>query len=300
MKKTELMDSFDFRNVCTNAFGIKYPRFNIYDDMVVLQTTSEDVIAILDTEANIVGVHRKGVNSILTDKEIANMYSYFYSNPDKENGISLPYPFENYSVKQLQQLANKISFHSTNRGRSFEVMVNEQEIIKTQGDKQADLLGCITFLDNIIYDYQVQDYRLKLLGLQHENFYQYLHRVVCRVEECIDEFIAKGRKPSPVNILEYIGNINILDEHCIYMLIDVLLRKRGYKPAGQDRIEKLAKKEDGSLTAQADELLCLLDVPEEVIQDRVDERNEDRVTIKQAIKEAKKYQKGVVKALELK
>ncbi len=76
MKKTELMDSFDFRNVCTNAFGIKYPRFNIYDDIVVLQTTSEDVIAILDTEANIVGVHRKGVNSILTDKEIANMYSY--------------------------------------------------------------------------------------------------------------------------------------------------------------------------------------------------------------------------------
>ena len=86
MTKEELKNDMEFRHICSE-FGTDYwnDDFEIYDNVIKLNTTNKRVYTLIDEHYNVIGVYKeeKQTKEELTDK-IGKIYKMYCSDTDED------------------------------------------------------------------------------------------------------------------------------------------------------------------------------------------------------------------------
>ncbi len=270
MIRNSIKDDMNFRNRCWH-FGLDSENFNIIGDMIVLNTSKNNIIVILDEHYNIVGVYdrKEDINKLVNDVKSS------YENTNNK----LPFPFQNLSLKQIIELANRVDICGTNHGHSSTMYVNGEWVIDENKSVYISLLSYISFLGKHIEQYYINQYQMKMIGLEYPDIYKYLSSLANSIEECVNIYIEKGKRPFPIDIIKYIGiDAKSVEEynHELYRIIELLLGQKNLKiQGGFDHYKDLAKtnKEKINLEEKSNDLLKILEVSKEEVDARIKESN---------------------------
>lgn len=136
-----------------------------------------------------------------------------------------PEPFQDFSIKQIVDLGERIEVHNTNHGHTFNIILNEQRVVDEKERCYTSLLCYIKFLSEQMEDY-FQNYRqMKILGFPYPDIYTYITRIVSRMKSCIAGNLAKEKRTNPIDIIDSIGQIHRkeeINEQELYEIIDFI------------------------------------------------------------------------------
>lgn len=259
MTREELMADGKFRNKC-HQYGLDWEEFWILDDIIVVSSPKENTYVLFDEKYNVIGIcdnYKFKIDSEYTKKVFEGAKS-IYDNVSESIYLRLPYPFNKLSLKEIVELSNRFYIHETNHGHSYDAFVNEQLVDGEQDSVYVALLAYIQIIASQIEEYFRNLYRMKVMGLQYPDIYSYLKSFVASIDECIVNYINKGKKPDPMDVIAYLGlDIDKIEEyyHFLNLVIDLLMK---------DKVD---------LSIYAKRLLKLLEVP----QDELDSRYKKRI-----------------------
>ena len=276
MTKKEIMADMNFRQSCT-YYGLDWDDFEIYEDVIILNTPNEFVYVLLDKNYNTIAIHKVELDNLyLTKNELAKKYIEIYNSTYDYHGPYFQYPFEEFSLKQLVDLSNRIHGDSSNHGHSYNMSVNYELVIGENNQTYVALLSYIKFLGDMIKEYFLNSYQMKILGFEYPDIYTYINSIMYNIDKCIEENTKKNRRPFPVDLIYCIGKNNKnIDEynHNLYNVIDLLLTEKGYKiQSGLENYNKVeaTKNKPEDLTLLSTKLLTLLEVTDEELKERLD------------------------------
>ena len=276
MTKSDLINDMNFRNKCC-AYGLDWEDFYVLDDIIVLNSPKENILVLLDDHYNTINIYDKNndisklVPAEKRIKEIKESYETIYA--------KLPYPFQNFSLKQIVELANRVYIHETNHGNSSDMIVNGEIVSDEHDSIYISLLSYIKFLGQQIEQYFMNLYQMKMMGFEYPDVYQYISNLMSNIDECINANIKKGNRPLPINIIQYLGqDRNNIEKynHELYSVIDLLLKQKGVKIKGGFEHYKefeMAEKDITDLSAISKKLLKILEVSDEEVELRYQESN---------------------------
>ena len=277
MKKKELMEDMNFRSICC-TYGLDWEDFDIFDDIIVLNSPKNNISVLIDNHYNIMGIYDKNddINKLERLKMIKESYENVYT--------KLPYPFQDLSLKQIVELANRVFIHETNQGHSSEMLVNGELANDEDDSVYISLLSYIKFLGQQIKQYFMNLYQMKMMGFEYPDVYQYISSLMSNIDECVTVNIQKGIRPFPFDIIKYLGqDVDSIDEydHALYSVIDLLLKQKGAKIKDDfrhyDEVEP-TEKDNTDLSELSKKLLKILEVPLEEVEQRYQERNQTFIT----------------------
>ena len=276
MTKQELINDMNFRRKCCE-YGLDWMNFEIYGDVILLNTPSKWVYVLLDKNYNTIAVHKvEFYNMHLDKKEITNDYDEIYNLIDESVGCCLPFPFQNLSLKQIVNLSNRINIYESNHGNSSDITINGDMIIGENDKTYIGLLSYIKFIGIQIEQYFLNCYQMKILNFDYPDIHPYIKHTMHNIKKCIDYNIEIGRRPFPVNVLEYIGqnNKNIEQyDHYLFNIIALLLKEKGYKIKGgfkHYREIEPTEKNTEDLSVLSTNLLKILEVSDEEVKQKID------------------------------
>ena len=276
MTKQELINDINFRRKCCE-YGLDWMNFEIYGDVILLNTPSKWVYVLLDKNYNTIAVHKVEFHNMHLDKkEITNDYNEIYNLIDESMGCCLPFPFQNLSLKQIVNLSNRINIYGSNHGNSSDITINGDMIIGENDKTYIGLLSYIKFIGIQIEQFFLNCYQMKILNFDYPDIHPYIKHTMYNIKKCIDYNIESGRRPFPVDVLEYIGqnNKNIeLYDHYLYNIIDLLMKEKGYKiKAGFKHYREIepTEKNTEDLSILSTNLLKILEVSDEEVEQKID------------------------------
>jgi len=279
MTKSDLINDMNFRNKCC-AYGLDWQSFNVYENIIILNTPKKDVFVLLDEHYNTIGIPKiEHFSPARTIEEYATGYKELYDYVNQEEKFVFPYPFQNFSLKQIVELANRVYIREANHGHSSDMIVNGEIVSDEHDSIYISLLSYVKFLGQQIEQYFMNLYQMKMIGFEYPNVYQYISSLMSNIDECINVSIKKGNRPFPINIIEYLGqnrnNIEKYDRE-LYSVIDLLLKQKGLKiKDGFEHYKELEtiEKDTTDLSAISKKLLKILEVSNEEVELRYQESN---------------------------
>ena len=290
MDENTIRDDLAFRSKCV-TYGLDWSEFNIYKDIIILNSPKKDIFVLLDNNYNTIGIHKledgKQMKSI---EEYAIKYQNLYNNVDYNSELTLPYPFQNFSLKQIVDLASRVSFYKNH------VIVNDKYVLDDYDNTYISLLAYIKFLGAQIEQYFFNAYQMKMLGFEYPEVHSYLKSIMVNINECIDINIDKKTRPFPIDIVEYLGHNNVEKWNTeLNKIITLLLNEKGYKVVNgfeQYRNIETTNKYEINLADLTLTLLKILDVPKDKIGENKLEFNMETINLQswleQDLVEAKK------------
>lgn len=280
MTKEEIIDDENFRERCSE-YGLDWQNFEIYNDVIVLNAPKKGIYVLFDKNYNTIAIHRiEFANMHLTMEQIVEVYSQLYSYIDEKDGCSFSYPFQNFSLKQLVELSKGISIHETNHGRFKQMIFNGRFILDENNENYIGLLSYIKFLGTQINQYYLNEYKMKLLGLDYPTIHLYINRIMANINECVENSIKNESRIFPIDINRYLGCGNEYDS-MLYDVINLLYRENGVKiKSGIENCMKIEKCEKSSedLSMISTNLLKLLNIFDESPNSIDDNRYIDLIT----------------------
>lgn len=232
-KKETIVNDIKFRKKCF-MYGLNYEYLDLYRDIIILDTPKKDVFVLFDENYNVIGIP-VGNKSDIREYAIlsAFLYEHVYTNPD----LTLPYPFQKYSLKNITDLARRISINETNQGHSFNVTFDGKDVSDIYNAFCVELFVYIKFLGNRIEEYFRNLYHMRMIGLGYPDVKKYLKALVKNITECVDSYIKDGNRPFPINVIEYFGQgdgeLGKYEDE-LYSIINLMLRERGLKARGSN------------------------------------------------------------------
>ena len=186
-----------------------------------------------------------------------------------ENNETLKYPFNNLTIEQLMDIANKINIRETNHGRTTMVEIKGNYIDRSNKEFK-DYICMVSYIKFIVKEievYQESCINLKNKGLEVPTIYQFVNGLITKTEQCINSCINKSKRPWPIDILSNLNQITKVFEFnlILYDVIDLLLKEKNYctKAESATEIEELDSsyiKKD--LSEIVNELLSDLEIKE--------------------------------------
>lgn len=183
------------------------------------------------------------------------------------------YPFENFTLKHIIDLSNRIEIMENNQGHSLITRVNGESYDRRNKKEEEyfQTLSYVKFLGEEIKQYFLMNYHMQSLGFEVPNVYDYVRLLMSRVNECVDFHLSHNRRPWPSYILSGLGqNYRELKmDGILYDVADLLMRERGFKvksgsPDEIERINESVEKKDLSIVAN--DLLKILEVSDEELK----------------------------------
>ncbi len=263
MIKDEVMKDLKFKQRC-GSYGVRWDDFYIYENIIILNTPKKDIFVLLDDNYNTIGI--LNLKDVKDKEEIEKYilgYKKMYNLVDKENGLSFPYPFQDFSLSEIVELGNRTSIYKN------DIIVNGKLVIDKNkyNNTYILLLSYIKFLGDQIEQYFLNFYSMTMMGFDYPDIYSYVKSLMNNIEECINLNIEQERQPFPTNIIEYLGqnseNIEIYWEELYYIIV-LLLKEKGYEiEKGFEHYLEIRKidKENIDLSEIAMKLLKILEVP---------------------------------------
>ncbi len=226
MDKNKIRDDFAFRSKCV-SYGLDWSEFNVYKDIIILNSPKKDIFVLLDANYNTIGIHKLEYNNQMKSiEEYATKYRDLYNYVDYNNK---PYHFQNFSLKQIVDLASRVDFYNNH------VIVNGKYVLDDHDNIYISLLAYIKFLAMQIEQYFLNAYQMKILGFEYPEVHSYLKSIMVNIDECINMHIDKKTRPFPIDIIEYLGqDKNNVEKWSteLYEIIKLLLNEKGFKVEG--------------------------------------------------------------------
>ena len=240
MTREELFDDNNFRNKC-NRYGLYCFDPDFVNGMIVLHSPKKNIITILDEHYNIMGVYDKNVDyyGFLSYEDPSK-----WSNPYRNVRGYLPYPFQEFSLEQIDLIGDRIKVHETNHGHSTDIFVNEELANDKYDSNQIALLLYIKFLKLQMEEYYKNLSHMKNLGLEYPTVYNYIGSLVYNIEECIKEKISANNAPNAYDVVEYLGiTSEDMRDYCNLLpkVVRLYLKQYGYKDNSHFELEKNRK-----------------------------------------------------------
>ena len=244
MTKDELMHNSKFSDTCL-SYGLNWRNFEIVDDTIFVNTPSGITTLILDKDFDVV--------AIVYDKYSCtkNELIEYVNNIGLLDENKLGYPFENYSLKQISRLADRIKLMECNHGHSSYVCYNNYIIDNNEESLDyINLLAYIKYLGEAIDKYNHVCLHTASIGLHldgsltYPTIYSYVKSLMKTIYKYCNDTKTKG------NIYSYIGRRVDDTEERIALIRTLYLLEN----------DKTIRSND--LTEKADELLKLLEMPD--------------------------------------
>ena len=201
MNKEQLKYDMNFRYVCSN-FKTNFWDYNfeIYGNVIKLNSNNKGIYTLIDEHYNVIGVYTDELSlEHQTKEELANKIAKIYKNYSEVNETNiLPAPFEGLSLKEIQDLSNRIEIMSD--GHFTDMTINLQDVCKTDDDFSKlcfYYLTYIKFLGCYINKYFKESFHMKSLGASYPDVYTYLSKIINGIEEYII---------NSIGAIRYIGN----------------------------------------------------------------------------------------------
>lgn len=271
MDKEIIINDINFRLACRN-YGLDWDNFEIYDDVIIINSPKTFIYVLLDKNYNIIGVHKvKPATIHFSKREIARGYNELYSTLNEDDRFKLHYPFESFSLKQIVDISNRVEIIETNHGHSSDIIVNGSLVDGINDSVYIELLSYIKILGNEIKEYYLNCYHMYIMGFDYPDVFAYINAFMDNIDECINKSINNNERPFPIDILRYTGKTKFLDEYgsALYDVIDLLMRQRGVKPKSgfeHYREIEIVSKSDEDLSNLSSKLIKILEVTDEEVK----------------------------------
>ena len=271
MDRIDLLNDMRFSSKCYQ-YGINNSDFSIVDDLIVLESPKENVLVLLDENYHTVGIIDKNdakVIRIPLEEKIIR-YKELYTT----TYITLPYPFNKLSVKEIVEIAERIEINETNHGHSSELIVNAEKVTDNkENEVYIQLLSYIKFLGYEIEEYFKNLYQMKVLGFSYPDLHEYLTTIMVNIDQCIDGYIETKTRPFPVHVAGYIGQERDIIEafnKALYKIINLLLKSKGYEIKSSTHYKELDECEEDTtnLADEAKKLIKILEISEDEVEER--------------------------------
>ncbi len=264
MDKNTIRNDFAFRSKCV-AYGLNWSEFRIYKDIIILNSPKKDIFVLFDDNYNTIGIHKfEYGNQMKSIEEYAVKYRDLYNYVDYHSELTLTYPFQNFSLKQIVDLANRVHFYKDH------VIVNGKYVLD-HDNTYISLLAYIRFLGVQIEQYFLNAYQMKMLGFEFPEVHSYLKSIMVNIDECIDMYIDKKTRPFPIDIIRYLGQDKDNEEKWnteLHKIIKLLLNEKGFNLVGgfeQYKDIETINKGEVNLDDLSLNLLKILEVPKDRI-----------------------------------
>ena len=253
MTKNELKYDSKFRSKC-NCFGLNPEEAAECDGVIVVPSPKRDIYALFDTNYNIIDIVK--IDSTNSEKTV-DKYMAEYTDVNESDKYSFPYPFQKFSIKQIYDIANRVSIHETNNGYSSDMFVNGKLVEDEIGNIYLSLLYYISFIGEQINQYYRNLYQMKMMDFDYPNIYTYIKSITSNIEECINRRRQSEEQVMPVDIIDYLGQDRKLIDRYSPMLYNTI---RLFDKVNEDKTI--------DLESAANDLLKLLEISDEEVERR--------------------------------
>ena len=284
MTKNELINDMNFRLRCID-YGLNWMNFEIFnfrngDSVIAMVIPNKEIYILFDKNYNTICIEKSDAISDYEDlKYFVELKYNIYC--DCSEYVSLyenqfGYPFQNFSLKNILDLTNRINTEETNHGHSSEFYVNGDLIIGDNDETYIGLLSYIKFIGEQIKQYYLSAYQMKMIGFDYPDVYSYVNSIITNINECVNQSIENNIRPYPVNILTYIGQNNKNIEqynYYLYNIINLLIKEKGYKvKRGIEYYKEIepTEKITEDLSILSTKLLKILEVSDEEVKQKID------------------------------
>ncbi len=208
--KEKIKNDIKFKSKCkkigldTNNIEI----INLDNDYIILNHSSNSNIYLLfDKNYNIFGIENlSDINKTELYKKVSLIYNYYLNTPDGITSLfKFPYPFQNFTLKDIIELGNKVNIIDLNY--NLNLIPDKESKINYQ--RKIRLLSYLKFLSLQINNYFTYIYKMKLLNLDVPNIYLYVISLINKINSL-----------SSNNILSDIGE-DINNNNLSYLVYDI-------------------------------------------------------------------------------
>lgn len=286
MTKNDLINDFNFRQKC-GEYGLYWENAEIYENVILINTPIEGLYVIFDKNYNTIGVEK---NEYQDEEQFANVFYERYSEFTDllPFGESFDYPFQNYTLKNFIDLANRVDILESNHGHSISTKINGEWYNRNsqENEEYFQLLSYVKFISEEIKMYFLLSYHMQAMGYEMPDVYSYVRALIKNVNASINYQIENNHRPWPADILSSIGQNNrkLNFDGMLYDIADLLMKQNGVKvksgsPDSLVEIDSSINKAD--LSILSDKLLKILDLSDEDLGEK--ERNMDEQFVQHQI-----------------
>ncbi len=278
MTREEIMQDMKFREACSK-YGIYWRNCEVYEEVIVLDTPITDLYVLMDKNYNTFCIDK--LNFEVEDLEdfITEKYEVYCNFTDVvPYGENFGYPFEEYTLKNIIDLASRIEVIETNHGHSLSMQING-EWYKRDEEELEDyfkLLSYIKFLGEEIKQYFLLSYHMKAMRFEVPDIYTYVRTITGKLLDYVSNCTAISNRPIPSEFLKFIGQSSIETDMSgiLYDALNLLLNEEGYEidKENPDKVKIIDNnKHRPDYSKLAVDLLRILDVTDEELKQTEEE-----------------------------
>lgn len=259
MTREEIMQDIKFREAC-GKYGVSWENFEVYDEVIILNTPKENLY--IDTDL-------KYLEDYLSHK----YYGYFNFTDILADGENFGYPFEEYTLKNIIDLANRIEVMETNHGHSLRIRINGEWYKRDEAELEDyfKLVSYIKFLGEEIKQYFLLSYHMQAMGFEVPDVYEYVRIITGKLLDYVSNCTAISNRPIPSEFLKFIGQSSIETDisGILYDALNLLLNEEGYEidKENPNKVKIIDNNKDRpDYSKLAVDLLRILDVTDEELK----------------------------------
>lgn len=277
MSREEIINDMKFREAC-DKYGVCWRNCDVYGELIVLSTPITDLFIIMDKNFNTIGVEYIDLDFEDLEEYISNKYYGYCNFTDVlPCGDNLGYPFEEFTLKNIIDLSNRVEVRETNQGHSLRIKVNGDWHDKNaeENEDYFKLLSYIKFLGEEIKQYFLLSYHMQAMEFEMPDVYAYVRTLNNKLLEYVFNCAAFSKRPIPSDYLSYIGQniekVNIVGiSGLLFDAIDLLLTEEGYKIDSENpnKVERITNRTIPDYPKLVKQLLRILDVTAEELKEK--------------------------------
>ena len=271
MTKEEVVHNEQFIRRC-QKYGLSCENCEIVDDLIIVNTPKSNIKVILDNHYNTVGIYDRNDSTfeLTPSKRRLNDIKQLY----ETTSIKLPHPFQDLSIKQINELGRRVYVYDTNNGHCFDMVVNEDVVNDDFDNVYVSLLLYVKYLYEHIKEYYVNLYQMKMKGIRYPDIYTYLKSLMENIDECILNEIKEDSVPVDLDISKHLGkDMDYADcfQFELEGIINLLLAEKGFRITcneGGGRDLEPIENDCYDVSIYAKQLLKILEVTDEEFDEK--------------------------------
>lgn len=289
MSREEIMKDKKYKEACSK-YGINWENCEVYGEVIALNTPKVGLYILMDKNYNTFYIGKLNSNFESLENFIEEKYEIYCNFTDiLPYGENFGYPFENFTLKNIINLSNRVEVIESDLEQPLVTKVNGHLYKRYVDESKANedyfkLLSYIKFIGENVKKFFLSSYRMQILGFDENDIYLYVRQLICKINEWLDNCLKHYRMPRPIDILIFIGqnypkaydNLDI--DVILYDIIGLLMVNKGYEIVSKnpDKIKKITYKEKTDLSKLATDLLRILDITDEELKKKTEN---DRIAL---------------------
>lgn len=278
MTREEIMQDMKFREACSK-YGIYWRNCEVYGELIVLNTPITDLYILMDKNYNTIDVEYIDLDVEDLEDFVEEKFETYCNYTDiLPFGNKFYYPFEEYTLKNIIDLANRIEVMETNHGHSLRTRINGvwYDRDSKENDEYFKVLSYVKFLGEEIKQYFLLSYHMQAMEFAVPDIYTYVRTITGKLLDYISNCTCILNRPIPSEFLKFIGQSSIETDMSGILsdALNLLLNEEGYEvdkenPNKVKIIDNNKDRPDHSKLAV--DLLRILDVTDEELKQTEEE-----------------------------